>query len=106
MNTKLYVGNLSYDTTEEQLRQLFAEAGNVVSVALPTDRTTGQPRGFGFVEMGSVDDARKAINMVNGKTVDNRQLVVNESRPREGGAGGGGGGRGPDRTRSGGGRRW
>ena len=92
MTTKLYVGNLSYDTTEEELRQMFAQAGEVTSVALPTDRETGRPRGFGFVEMGSEEASRKAISMFDGQTLHDRQLKVNESRPREEGRGGGGGG--------------
>jgi len=83
MTTKLYVGNLSYETTEEELQELFAQAGGVASVALPTDRDTGRPRGFGFVEMSSEDEARKAITMFNGQTLRDRQLKVNESRPRE-----------------------
>jgi len=91
MTTKLYVGNLSYATTEEELQELFAQAGGVQSVALPTDRETGQPRGFGFVEMATEEEARKAITMFDGQTLRDRQLKVNESRPREEGRGGGGG---------------
>jgi cold-inducible RNA-binding protein len=87
MTTKLYVGNLSYETTEQELQELFAQAGGVASVALPTDRDTGRPRGFGFVEMASEDEARKAITMFNGQTLRDRQLKVNESRPREEGGG-------------------
>ena len=83
MTTKLYVGNLSYETTEEELQELFAQAGGVASVALPTDRETGRPRGFGFVEMSSEDEARKAITMFDGQTLRDRQLKVTESRPRE-----------------------
>ncbi len=92
MTTKLYVGNLSYDTTEEELQELFSQAGSVTSVALPTDRETGRPRGFGFVEMSSEEEARKAITMFNGQTLRDRQLKVNESRPREEGGGGRSGG--------------
>ena len=92
MTTKLYVGNLSYETTEEELQELFAQAGGVTSVALPTDRETGRPRGFGFVEMSSEEEARKAITMFNGQTLRDRQLKVNESRPREEGGGGRSGG--------------
>ncbi len=92
MTTKLYVGNLSYDTTEEELQELFSQAGSVTSVALPTDRETGRPRGFGFVEMASEEEARKAITMFNGQTLRDRQLKVNESRPREEGGGGRSGG--------------
>jgi len=92
MTTKLYVGNLSYETTEEELQELFAQAGSVASVALPTDRETGRPRGFGFVEMSTEEEARKAITMFNGQTLRDRQLKVNESRPREEGGGGRSGG--------------
>ena len=92
MTTKLYVGNLSYTTTEEELHALFTQAGGVQSVTLPTDRETGRPRGFGFVEMATEEEARKAISMFDGKTLGERQLKVNESRPREEGRGGGGGG--------------
>jgi cold-inducible RNA-binding protein len=92
MTTKLYVGNLSYETTEEELQELFAQAGSVASVALPTDRETGRPRGFGFVEMATEGEARKAITMFNGQTLRERQIKVNESRPREEGGGGRSGG--------------
>ena len=98
MSIKLYVGNLSFDTTEEQLNTLFSEAGYVTSVKIITDRHTGQPRGFGFVEMETKSDGQKAISMLNGKTVDGRPLAVNEARPQQksgfGGGGGGGGRRG------------
>jgi RNA recognition motif-containing protein len=87
MTTKLYVGNLSYDTTEEELQELFSQAGNVTSVALPTDRETGRPRGFGFVEMSTEEEARQAISMFNGQTVRERQIKVDASRPREDGGG-------------------
>ena len=90
MATKLYVGNLSYQMTDQELNDLFAEAGNVSSAQVVTDRYTGQSRGFGFVEMASEDEAQQAIAAINGRNVGNRALVVNESRPREGGAGGGG----------------
>ena len=97
MATKLYVGNLSYQTTDQQLNDLFSEAGNVSSAQVVTDRYTGQARGFGFVEMASEDEAQQAIAAINGRNIDGRALVVNESRPREGGGGsrggsGGGGG--------------
>jgi len=90
---KLYVGNLSFNTTEQQLESMFAEHGPVQSAALVTDRDTGRPRGFGFVEM-SDEAARAAMAALNGKNVDGRDLTVNEARPRaEGARGGGGGGR-------------
>ncbi len=106
MATKLYVGNLSYDMTDQQLNDLFAEAGNVSSAQVVTDRYTGQARGFGFVEMASEDEAQQAIAAINGRNVGGRSLVVNESRPREGGGGGGrsGGGGGYGGGSGGGGR--
>jgi RNA recognition motif-containing protein len=100
MATKLYVGNLSYQTTDQQLHDLFSEAGNVSSAQVVTDRYTGQSRGFGFVEMASEDEAQQAIAAINGRDIAGRALVVNESRPREdrsprqGGGGYGGGNRG------------
>jgi RNA recognition motif-containing protein len=95
MGNKLYVGNLSYDTNEKELQDLFAQAGTVESVSLPTDRATGRMRGFGFVEMASEADAQAAITKFNGTTLRERQITVNEARPREdrGGFGGAGGGR-------------
>jgi RNA recognition motif-containing protein len=97
---KIYVGNLPFTATEDQVRELFAQHGTVESVALPTDRETGRPRGFGFVEMSQADAAR-AIQAVNGKDLGGRPLRVNEAqdKPRTGGggggrSGGGGGGRG------------
>ena len=83
MNTKLYVGNLSYDTTEGDLRELFGKVGAVRSVTIPTDRMTGEPRGFAFVEMESPADSAKAINACNGQTLGGRQIKVNEARPPE-----------------------
>jgi RNA recognition motif-containing protein len=94
MATKLYVGNLSYSTTEQDLSRLFGESGTVVSAQVITDRETGQPRGFAFVEMSSDAEAQAAIAANNGKNVDGRALAVNESRPREGGGGGSRGGGG------------
>ena len=95
MSMKLYVGNLSYETTEEQLNTLFSEAGEVTSAKIITDRQTGQPRGFGFVEMETKLDGQKAISMLNGRNVEGRPLAVNEAKPQQrGGFGGGGGGRG------------
>jgi len=96
MATKLYVGNLSYQMTDQELNDLFSEAGNVASAQVVTDRYTSQSRGFGFVEMATEDEAQQAIAAINGRNVGGRALVVNESRPREGGGGGdsyGGGGR-------------
>ena len=83
MEAKMYVGNLSYQTTEQQLRDLFMQAGNVVSVALIKDRETQRPKGFAFVEMGSQSEMQKAISMFNGYTLEDRQLTVNVARPRE-----------------------
>lgn len=99
MGTKLYVGNLSFNTTETDLQDMFAEAGPVQEVTLMQDKFTGKSRGFAFVTMTSEQDAQKAIADFNGKTVEGRPLTVNEARPREarppgGGYGGGGGGRG------------
>ena len=99
MNTKLYVGNLSYSTTEQELRDLFGKAGAVKAVTIPTDRMSGQPRGFAFVEMESPADALKAINACNGQSLGGRQIKVNEAKPPEqrSSGGGGGGDRGGDR---------
>jgi len=100
MGTKLYVGNLSYNTTEGDLQRLFEQAGKVVSCDLIVDRFTSKSRGFGFVSMGTPEEAQKAISMFHGKDLDGRALTVNEARPREEGGGrgfgggGGGGGRG------------
>ncbi len=94
MSMKLYVGNLPHGLTEEQLRDLFAEAGNVASAKIITDRQTGQPRGFGFVEMDTKAEGQKAISMLNGKDVEGRPLTVNEARPQQKSFSGGRGGRG------------
>ncbi len=83
MDAKLYVGNLSYDTTEEGLRAKFTEAGTVVSVDLIKDRDTGRPKGFAFVTMNNQEEAENAIKMFNGKMLDNREIKVNIARPRE-----------------------
>jgi RNA recognition motif-containing protein len=104
MESKLYVGNLSYSTTEDELRTLFAEAGTVSSVALIKDRDTGQSKGFAFVEMSNQVEAEKAISMFNGRMVGARELKVNLARPRDDRGGGGGfGGRGGGGRRGGGG---
>jgi cold-inducible RNA-binding protein len=99
MNKKLYVGNLPYSTTEAQVRALFEQAGEITEVALITDRETGRPKGFGFVEMATEEAAQEAIKRFNGYALDNRNLTVNEARPREERSGGGGfgGGRRDDR---------
>jgi RNA recognition motif-containing protein len=103
MNKKLYVGNLNYTVTEDELKTLFAEAGTVVSVALINDRMTGQSKGFGFVEMETTDGAQKAIEKFNNYALKGRNLTVNEARPpKEQGFGGGGGGGGRRNDRSGG----
>jgi RNA recognition motif-containing protein len=83
MDSKLYVGNLSYDTTEDGLRTKFAEAGTVVSVDVIKDRDSGRMKGFAFVTMSNQEEAENAIKMFNGKTLDNRELKVNIARPRE-----------------------
>jgi cold-inducible RNA-binding protein len=95
MGTKLYVGNLSFNTTEIELQELFSQAGAVQEVTLMQDKFTGKSRGFAFVTMGSEQDAQNAISKFNGQTVEGRPLTVNEARPREARPpGGGGGGRG------------
>jgi RNA recognition motif-containing protein len=85
MNTKLYVGNLPYETSEADLRRLFEPAGTVTSVSIPTDRNTGQARGFAFVEMATDAEAKKAIGMCNGQSLGSRQIRVNISEPRDSG---------------------
>jgi cold-inducible RNA-binding protein len=97
MATKLYVGNLPFKVREEDLQSLFEQAGTVESVNIIRDKFSGQSRGFGFVEMSSPDDAEKAVQMFNGHSMENREIVVNEARPqapRPPRPGGGGGGRG------------
>lgn len=109
MAKKLYVGNLSYDVTNEALQELFAAHGTVESAQIITDRETGRSKGFGFVEMSSDAEAQAAIAALNGQQHGNRQLTVNEARPREerprggGYGGGGGGGYGGGGSRGGGG---
>jgi len=90
MGKKLYVGNLAFDATSKELEDLFAQAGICDSVAIITDRSTGQSRGFGFVEMSSNADAQMAIQQLDGHELNGRALKVNEAREREGGGGGGG----------------
>src|ERR1041385_1784336 len=94
MGTKLYVGNLSFNTTENELQELFSQAGAVQEVTLMQDKFTGKSRGFAFVTMSSEQEAQNAISQLNGKTVEGRPLTVNEARPREPRPPGGGGGRG------------
>ena len=92
METRLYVGNLAYSTSEAELRTLFAQAGTVTDVALIKDRDTGQSKGFGFVTMSSQAETQKAISMFNGNELNGRPLTVNIAKPREERSGGGGGG--------------
>ena len=112
MESKLYVGNLSYSTTEDELRELFGQAGTVSSVALIKDRDTGQSKGFAFVEMSNQVEAEKAISMFNGHSMGQRELKVSLARPRDDRGGGGGGyggnrgGGGRRNDRGGGGRRF
>ncbi|MDQ8209132.1 RNA-binding protein [Coraliomargarita sp. SDUM461003] len=101
MNTKMYVGNLSYDTTDSDLRELFEAHGSVTDVFIVKDRESGRPRGFAFVSMGTAEEMNAAIEGLNGEEFLGRALTINEARPREerpqgggGGYGGGGGGRG------------
>ena len=104
MSMKLYVGNLSFQTSSEDLQQLFAQAGTVESATVVEDRDTGRSRGFGFVEMASKEDGEKAIQQFNGTDLNGRNLTVNEARPREdrGNRGGGRGGYGGNRGGGGG----
>ena len=108
MASKLFVGNLPFTTTENDLQDHFGQAGSVIAVNIMQDRATGRSRGFAFVEMGSQEDANKAIQMFHQKDFQGRALTVNEARPREerpgGGGGGGGGGYGGGRGGGGGGR--
>ncbi len=103
MSMKLYVGNLSFQTSAEDLQELFAQAGTVESANVIEDRDTGRSRGFGFVEMSTKEEGEAAIAQLNGKEVGGRSLTVNEAKPREGGGGGGGrGGFGGGGNRGGG----
>ncbi|MEM7146273.1 MAG: RNA-binding protein [Verrucomicrobiota bacterium] len=99
MNTKIYVGNFPFESTEDELRELFSQYGAVMEVAIIMDRETGRPRGFGFVTMADREGMDAAVNNLDGQEWNGRSLKVNEARPREdrGGGGGGGGGRGGDR---------
>jgi cold-inducible RNA-binding protein len=108
MATKLYVGNLSFRTSGDELREIFSQAGTVESASVIEDRETGRSRGFGFVEMATAEEAAKAIEMFNGKELGGRNLTVNEAKPKTdrggGGRPGGGGGRGGYGGGGGGGR--
>ena len=105
MSNKLFVGNISFNTTENDLQDAFAAHGTVLEANLMVDRATGRPRGFGFVTMSTPEEAQKAIAAMNGASIDGRNLTENEARPREerSGGGGGGGGYGGGRGGSGGG---
>src|SRR2546423_14580686 len=115
MSTKLYIGNLAFQTTSQELQELFAQAGTVESASVVEDRMTGRSRGFAFVEMSTKEEANAAIEQFNGKELGGRALKVNEAKPREsraggggrgfGGGGGGGGGYGGNRNGGGGGGR-
>jgi cold-inducible RNA-binding protein len=104
----IFVGNLDFNTSEEELRQLFESHGQVDRVSIMTDRDTGRSRGFGFVEMANSEEGDKAIAALNGSQVGGRTLNVNEARPKpeRTGGGGGGGGRGRERSGGGGRNRW
>ena len=99
MATKLYVGNLSFKTTGDDLREYFSQAGEVESASIIEDRETGRSRGFGFVEMATSEGAAAAIEQFNGKDLNGRNLTVNEARPKTSGGGGGRGGYGGGRDR-------
>ena len=101
MSSKLYVGNLSFSSTDQDLEDLFSQAGTVESVNIITDRDTGRSRGFGFVEMSSAEEANAAISQFNETELEGRTIIVNEAKPRENRGGGGRGG-----FRGGGGSRW
>jgi RNA recognition motif-containing protein len=109
MGSKLYVGNLSYNTSSSDLEQIFAAHGSVRSAEVIADRDTGRSKGFGFVQMGSDAEAQTAISQLDGQQLDGRALTVNEAKPKEksfGGGGGGGGGRGRGGFGGGGGGRY
>jgi RNA recognition motif-containing protein len=99
MGAKLYVGNLSYSVVEEKLQDLFAQHGNVASARIITDKFSGRSKGFGFVEMGSDEEAARAAEALNGTDFEGRKIVVSEARPQEPRAPGGGGGRPPRQNR-------
>ena len=101
---RLYVGSLSYQTTEQELADLFGQVGQVVSATVITDRDSGRSKGFGFVEMSNDDEAQKAIDQLNGTTLGSRQIVVNQAREKRDNQYGGGGNRGGYNSRGGSGR--
>jgi cold-inducible RNA-binding protein len=105
MSTKLFVGNLSFNTTENDLQDAFAAHGTVVEANIMTDRASGRPRGFAFVTMSTPEEAQAAVTAMNGASLDGRNLTVNEARPKEERSGGGGGSRGGGRGGWGGGDR-
>ena len=105
MGRKLYVGNLPYSATEQTLHETFSQCGTVETANMITDRDTGQSKGFGFVEMSSDSEAQKAIQELNGSTLEGRQIKVNEAKPKAPRSGGGGGGGGYGGG-GGGGKRW
>ena len=104
MGNRLYVGNLSFDSTADRVRETFASFGEVTDVHIVMDRDTGNPRGFGFVTMGSAEEARAAMSQLDGSSLDGRSLRVNEAEERQARGGGGGGGR--NGGGGGGGKRW
>ena len=106
MSMKLYVGNLSFNTSTQDLEQMFGEIGTVESTNIIEDRETGRSRGFGFVEMSSKEEGESAISTLNGKEIDGRALTVNEAKPRENSGGGGNRGGGRGGYGGGGGSRW
>jgi RNA recognition motif-containing protein len=103
---KLYVGNLSFETSQQDLEKVFGEVGTVESTNLIEDRETGRSRGFAFIEMSSEEEGQNAITKLNGKEISGRELIVNEAKPRENRAGGGGGGYNGGNRGGGGGSRW
>lgn len=106
MNSKLYVGNLSFKTTEADLRDAFGRFGSVTDVYVANDRETGRPRGFAFVTMGTAEESKAAADKMNGTDLDGRQLTVNEAKPKEEMGGGGGRGGYNNSNRGGGGSRY
>lgn len=106
MGNKLYVGNLPFSATDDSLREMFGQAGQVESAKIIMDRDTGRSKGFGFVEMSTEQEASEAINKFNGAQLDGRSLTVNEARPMAPRDSGGGGGRGGHRGGGGGRQRW